>query len=412
MKFAVLADIHERIRLGSPKRGQLQRLSTKEEALYFYEFFYPDRARVSTSTAIGKVAHQLSLFYDVAADMLPDEPTWYALASESNRSGSRAMTCQQVLALPFEDMEFTDIAYRFNEVEARLLWRYLMKAQPAISKRSFFNIMSSMMELPSAVIKQSMTRDTLIKMFDDPNSIFTLSEWWRHPSFPAPARWRSWRQVTPPEEGHIAVVVPNGQLYFTWRGEARARSGERLSSVHANDYLIEWAGDQIIDRIPANDHAQMWSERIPTDAESYTLSEHGAWENIMRRLNDDDVQCIRLVQASSHFEPDEVMGYVMYAHRSRVFLRLHEIDESHWTLAALDGLDDYEPVAIIDVPDASIREVEEDSCAVVEAAILSVDTEGHINQCLFVDMRPDLGIGDVTQFTELIERGLEHADGR
>lgn len=409
MRFSVLADIHERIRLGSPKRAQLQRLKGKEEALYFYEFFFPDRARVSTSTAIGKVAHQLSLFYDVAADLMPDEETWYALASESNKSASRAMTCQQVMDLPFESMEFTDIAYRFNEVEARLLWRYLMRARPDISKRSFFGIMSTMMDLPSAVVKQSMTRDTLIKMFDDPNSIHTLSEWWQHSSFPAPARWKSWRQLTPPDGDYIAIVVPNGALYFTWRGEARTRSGERLSSVHANDRLIEWAGDHMIDCIPADDHARAWSERIPTDAESYTLSEHGAWENVMRRLNDDDVQCVRLVRASSRFEPDEVMGYVMYAHRSRVYLRLHEIDESRWTLAALDGLDDYEPVAIIDAPDVGIREVEQDSCAVVEAAVLSVDTEGHINQCLFVDMRPDLGIGDVTQFTELIERGLEHA---
>jgi hypothetical protein len=409
MRFATLADIHERIRLGSPKRGQLQRLTSKEEALFFFEFFYPERARVSTSTAIGKVAHELSLFYDVAANMMPDEETWYALASESNKSASRAMTCQQVLDLPFESMSFTDIAYRFNEVEARLVWRYLMRATPDISKRSFFGIMSTLMDLPSAVVKQSMTRDTLIKMFDDPNSIQSLTEWWKHSAFPTPARWRSWRKLTPPEDDHIAVIVPNGPLYFTWRGEARTRSGERLSSVHANDYLIEWAGDHIIDRIPASDPARAWADRVPDDAETYTLADHGAWENVMRRLNDDDVQCVRLVRASNHYEPDEVMGFTMFPHRSRVFLRLHEIDESRWTLAALDGLDDYEPVARIESPEPTIREVEEDSCAVVEVAVLSVDSEGNINQCLFVDMRPDLGIGDVTQVTELIERGLEHA---
>lgn len=407
MKFSVLADIHERLRLGSQKRSQLQRLITKEEALYFYEFFFPDKARVSTSTAIGKVAHELSLFYDVAKSMLPDEEVWYALASESNKSASRALSCQQVLDLPFESMTFTDIAYRFNEVEARLVWRYLMKAQPQISKRSFFGIMSMIMNLPAKLVKQSMTRDTLIKMFDDPNSIQSLEEWWKHSAFPSPARWRPWMKLVPPEDDYIAVVIPNGQLYFTWKGEARTRSGERISSTLSNDYLIEWSGETMIDRIATSNPTETWESRLPKEVESFRLQEHGAWEQIMLRLNDEDVQCVRLVRASSHYEPDEIMGFTIYPHRSRVFLRLHSIDESRWTLSALDGLDDFEPVANILDPNVGVRTVDEDSCVVIEVAVLSVDGEGYINQCLFIDTRPDLGIGDVAQLTDLIERGLE-----
>jgi hypothetical protein len=101
------------------------------------------------------------------------------------------------------------------------------------------------------------------------------------------------------------------------------------------------------------------------------------------------------------------MGFTIYPHRSRVFLRLHSIDESRWTLSALDGLDDFEPVANILDPNVGVRTVDEDSCVVIEVAVLSVDGEGYINQCLFIDTRPDLGIGDVAQLTDLIERGLE-----
>ena len=140
------------------------------------------------------------------------------------------------------------------------------------------------------------------------------------------------------------------------------------------------------------------------------LCVHGSWEWAVEALTRDDVACVRLIHKDAVYEPDEVMGYVMYPHRSRVFLRLSVIDESHWELGALDGLHDYETVARIPADDTVvIKDLDEDSCIVVEVAVVNVNDEGIITNGIYIGMRPDMGISDVTQLTELIERGMDDA---
>jgi predicted pyridoxine 5'-phosphate oxidase superfamily flavin-nucleotide-binding protein len=46
----------------------------------------------------------------------------------------------------------------------------------------------------------------------------------------------------------------------------------------------------------------------------------------------------------------------------------------------------------------------------MQVAASTVDKDGNINEGHIVSVRHDLGIGDVTQYTDLIERGMEYAD--
>lgn len=418
-RFGAIAGIHERLRLGERPLNQLALLANKEMALACYEFFFPARPRISPSTAVSRVAHELELFYDVARAMLPDE-LWMGLAEESSRSASQSMSAEQVLALPFEDMEFTDIAYRFNEVEARLVWRYIIKAKPVISKRTFFSGLARIMDLPATPILGNMNRDTLTKMFDDPGAIQSLERWWEHPrAFPAPARWKAWLKLHSPGDDYLGVIVPKGPVLYEWNGVIRKRTGEVVREL---DYFsTEYEGNMLrefvdsgygrettLDWVDARTPDDPFSERSKIgDVKHFSMSQHAAWEYVVEALANESVACIRFIRKDAVFKPDAVMGYVVYPHRSRVFLRLHESDESHWTLAALDGLHDYEPVARI--PAEAKVKVDDDECHVVEVAVINVNEDGYINQCRFISRRPDLGISDVVQLTELIERGMEDA---
>jgi len=423
MKFRVLANMHEHLRLGDNVTGDglRGRLHYKDAALYFYEFFFPSKARVSRSNAVSKLSKEMELYFDVVDNMLPDEEVWYAFASESNKAASKDMTCQQVLDLPFEDMSFTQIAQQFNEIEARLVWRYLLNDRPPISKRSFFGKMAAAFEIPPQIVRRNMNQETLAKMYDDPESIHVLEQWWNHRNlFPAPARWKPWLKLRPPEGEYYAVVIPNGDLHYHYAGKVRHRNGELVTDEYrkcmaGNGVVLEKVGDVGIDiYTKENTIFGLRRHSFSVQAEVIPLFDEGAWFQVNVRLNSPDIQAVRLIEGNSIYEPDEVMGYVMHPHRSRVRLRLHDIDESHWTLAALDGLDEFVPVAKIPVPhiDAAFNLIHHfknpkvDDVTLIEVAAIEVGEDGYINQGVFIGHRPNLGIGDITQLTDLIERGM------
>ena len=166
MKFSKIADIHERLRLGADKIQQLARLESKEEALLCYEFFFPTHAKITLSNAISKLSTDIGMYYDVVMDILPKEERWMALASESSNSGSRGLSAQAVADFPYKAASFTDIAYKFNENEARLVWRWLTKSKPVMSKRSFFGAIARLKSISPHLVYQNMTVDTLIKLFN------------------------------------------------------------------------------------------------------------------------------------------------------------------------------------------------------------------------------------------------------
>jgi hypothetical protein len=182
MRFAVLADIHERLRLGADRVATLSRLKTKNDFLLCYEFFYPDKARLSKHAVTKGLANDVGMFFAVVQDILPDEEPWLALASESNTTTSRALNAEDVLNLDYDVMTFTETASRFDEKEARLAWRWLLKERPVISKRTFFGVLARIEGIQPHILKQNMTRDTIIKVFDAPESIQVLEHWWEHPS--------------------------------------------------------------------------------------------------------------------------------------------------------------------------------------------------------------------------------------
>ena len=53
-------------------------------------------------------------------------------------------------------------------------------------------------------------------------------------------------------------------------------------------------------------------------------------------------------------------------------------------------------------------EIDDESCIVVEVIAIRVNSDGEVIEKEFVDIRNDLGISDVIQITELIERGMEN----
>ena len=55
-------------------------------------------------------------------------------------------------------------------------------------------------------------------------------------------------------------------------------------------------------------------------------------------------------------------------------------------------------------------EIDDESCIVVEVIAIRVNSDGKIIEKEFVDIRNDLGISDVIQITELIERGMENEE--
>ena len=335
------------------------------------------------------------------------------LASESSQSGSRGLSAAEVQAFPYKATAFTEIAYKFNEIEARLIWRYLMKSSPVISKRTFFGALARLHGIPPYLLKMNMSVDTIIRLYEDPKSISILEHWWENPQmFPSPHRWRAWTKMHPPTDEVIAMVIPNGELYYTWQGNARKRNGDRLPSPMKINEFREFVGDTILDLVsydkPHNRFDERYPFSAPNAAQTFDLSEHGSWERVLEVLNDDTTQCVRFINPELSFTPDSEGGYIMYPHRSKVFLRLNEIKNGKWELSALDGLDDYVPVVTVDAVDPTFTMFDHESCIVVEGVASSVNTEGNITGFALAEVRNDLGISDVTQYTELIERGLSY----
>ena len=418
MRFAVLADIHERLRLGADRVATLSRLKTKNDFLLCYEFFYPDKARLSKHAVTKGLANDVGMFFAVVQDILPDEEPWLALASESNTTTSRALNAEDVLNLDYDVMTFTETASRFDEKEARLAWRWLLKERPVISKRTFFGVLARIEGIQPHILKQNMTRDTIIKVFDAPESIQVLEHWWEHPSmFPAPMRWKSWAKLYPPEEETIAVMIPSETNIFYWMEVGYDRKGNSNGRTPTGaKHLLESYGAfetcVFVDFVDGHEPNTPFSERLRhLNCEHRDLTQHGAWDKVMRRLQDEDVTAVRFIKPSQVYTPDGIGGYVMYTNRTHVFLYLRAIDDSRrWTLASLDGLDEHVDVCSLDGSEFDTPELDDDSYIVVQVAASTVDKDGNINEGHIVSVRQDLGISDVTQYTDLIERGMEYAD--
>ena len=148
-KFALLADIPEQLRLGESPVKQLARLEQLEDMMALYRLFYIDHTPYRTDP-FKLIAYEATSFYDVVKDILPEEETWMALASESANSGSRDFDLAYVEALLQSAKTFTKVAHKFNEKEARLLWRWCLRDKPVITKRAFFGALARIHAVPHA----------------------------------------------------------------------------------------------------------------------------------------------------------------------------------------------------------------------------------------------------------------------
>lgn len=410
-KFALLADIHEHVRLGGDSVKQLARLKTADDAISLYTFFYPTRKH---GDPIRMIAYEAALFYDVVKDILPDENTWMALASESANSGSRDYDCAYVTAMMERATVFTEVAHYFNEKEARLLWRWCLNDKAVMSKRTFFGTLARLHGLPINILQANMNAAMIAKIYNDKGSLLGMDRWYEYDMTPAPMRWQAYTSLAPPEEKHYAVVVPEGKIVYAYNGHLRNRAGVKQPAAN-NPYKdkqeayyelsFDTDGDvTVLDRVRLLDHNQVSSNRMQNYAVGQ-MNTDDHWDDIVAELSNPDVRAVRLIKPTQVFEPDAIGGYVMHADRTKVFLRAETTPtEGVVGLNAIDGVDEF--VRVADTTE-QMPKIPDDSCVVVEVAAVRVSSKGQLINFTVVGVRDDLGISDVTQFIELVERGME-----
>jgi len=416
-KFALLADIHEQLRLGKAPVTQLARLTTLEDTLALYRLFYIDQL---PTDPFKLIAYEAALFYDVVKDMLPEEETWMALASESANSGSRDFDLSYVEALLQSSKSFTEVAHKFNEKEARLLWRWCIKDSPVITKRAFFGALARIHAVPNEAMTRNMTSETLTKLFRDKESLSVNLRWSEYDWFPSPMRWKAYTSLAPPEENHLAVVVPKGDMIYLHNHVVRDRMGRKIGRHgYSANYLYEAVRcpdsgvETIIDRVKIRSPLVTFVTRVGGEHGSGYMSTDSNWDDIVRELQSPDVRCIRLIKPNQEFKPDAIGGYVMHADRTKVFLRVDYKVNGFGTLQALDGIDDFvDMTAAFPLPD-ELKNPLDIECAVAEIAAVRVGGRHGWEMVILTDytvikLRTDLGIKDVTQYVELVARsGVE-----
>ena len=423
-KFALLADIHEQLRMGGDRVKQLARLENAENAIMLYQFFYPT---VRGADPIRMLANEAASFYDVVKDMLPEEEPWMTLASESADYGSRDYNCGYVRALLNVEGSFTKIAKQFNEKEARLLWRWAMQSKPVISKRTFFGALARLHSLPVHILQANMNITMIAKIYNQKDSILGMERWWEYGMHPAPMRWKAWSSLAPPTDNHYAVIVPEGEIKYIYGGYTRGRNGlaiprlsdtKNLGNLYSHDtrhiyrevVVPEGAGHiTILDRVdPKKHNFAEWTYNMRMDSHEL-LTTNKNWDDIVHALQSEEVRCIRLIPIDGVFEPDAIGGYVMHADRTKVFLRaeMDAMGGGPTYLQALDGISEYITVGETEhIPNWKYNENLDHECIVIEVAAVRVSERGQLLNFTVIGRRDDLGISDVTQFTELVVRGM------
>ena len=425
-KFALLADIHEQLRIGGDRVKQLARLKTADDAIMLYQFFYPT---VKSADPIRMLANETSSFYDVVKDMLPDEEPWMALASESANYGSRDYDCGYVRALLNVERSFTKIAEQFNEKEARLLWRWAIHytSTPVISKRTFFGALARLHSLPVHILQSHMNITMIAKIYNQKESILGMERWWEYGMSPAPMRWKAYTSLAPPLENHYAVIVPEGDIKHVYDNKARNRNGLLISKQGVND---AWLNDRgvyrevvvvsenvkhtysvVLDTVnPKKHNFTEWTydKRMASQPQTIKTTNRD-WDDLINALQEDKVRCVRLIPMDGSFKPDAIGGYVMHADRTKVFLRaeMDAMGSGPTYLQAIDGVDEFITVASTEkIGNWKYTENLDHECIVIEVAAVRVSEKGQLLNFTAVRRRDDLGISDITQFTELVERGM------
>ncbi|MAN62095.1 MAG: hypothetical protein CMI60_09120 [Parvibaculum sp.] len=429
--FRFIASIHEQLRLGGNRLEQLGRLESADDAIMLYQFFYPT---MKHTDPIRMLANEAASYYDVVKDSLCDDEPWMTLASESANNGTRNYTCGYVRALLKVEESFSKVAEQFNEIEARLLWRWAMHGKPVISKRTFFGTLARLHSLPIHILQSSMTIAMIAKVYNNPESVHGMERWWEYGMSPAPMRWKAYTSLVPPSENHYAVIVPEGEIKHVYQGKVRNRNGLLISKSGVKSGLLKQDGvyREIVTVSKKESHK-------PNHQSSYTvvldsvdpkkaffpdgyynqrmmsatktlMTTNKDWDDIVNALQNDDVRSVRLIPIDGSFKPDAIGGYVMHADRTKVFLRanMDVMGRGPTYLQALDGISEYITVGETEhIPNWRYNEDLDRECIVIEVAAVRVSEKGQLLNFTVVGRRDDLGITDVTQFTELVERGMQ-----
>tara|TARA_R100001463_G_scaffold68899_1_gene122367 strand:- start:410 stop:1225 length:816 start_codon:yes stop_codon:yes gene_type:complete len=269
----------------------------------------------------------------------------------------------------------------------------------------------------------------IAKIYNQKDSILGMERWWEYGMHPAPMRWKAWTSLAPPTENHYAVIVPEGEIKYVYNGKVRSRSGLLTSSSDVQTgFLNDKKGvyreivvphklsvnntkkNFIIDEVDTtrgNFNQINYALRMRKD---FLKTTNKNWDDLVHLLQSEDVRCIRLIPIDGVFEPDAIGGYVMHADRTKVFLRaeMDAMGRGPTYLQALDGISEYITVAETEyIPNWKYGDNLDYDCVVIEVAAVRVSAKGQLLNFTVIGRRDDLGISDVTQFTELVERGME-----
>lgn len=425
--FRFIASIHEQLRLGGNRLEQLERLGTADEAIMLYQFFYPT---MKGADPIRMLANEAASYYDVVRDSLPDDEPWMALASESANNKTRGYTCGYVRALLNVEKSFSKVAEQFSEIEARLLWRWAMHGKPVISKRTFFGTLARLHSLPVHILQSSMTIAMIAKVYNNPESVHGMERWWEYGMSPAPMRWKAYTSLVPPSENHYAVIVPEGEIKHVYQGKVRNRNGLLISKSGVSEGWLKHDGVYREIAVVQSKKKNQSSYSVVLDAvdpkktffpDGYynqrmvsatkpLMTTNKDWDDIIQTLQSDEVRSVRLIPMDGSFKPDAIGGYVMHADRTKVFLRasMDVMGKGPTYLQAIDGVDEFVNVGSTEViGNWTYNRDMDKECIVIEVAAVRVSETGELLDFVAVRRRDDLGISDITQYTELIERGMQ-----
>jgi hypothetical protein len=329
---------------------------------------------------------------------------------------------------------FSKVAEQFNEKEARLLWRWALRTpHPVISKRAFFGALARIHALPVHILQSHMNINMIAKVYNNPDSVHGMERWWEYGMSPAPMRWKAYTSLAPPAKNHYAVIVPEGEIKHVYQGKVRNRNGLLISKAGVNDAWLKKDGvyrevavvksknsdgrllSVLLDAVNPNKAYfpnAYYNQRMSSSKELLTTNKD--WDDIVQALLDYDVRSIRLIPMDGSFKPDKIGGYVMHADRTKVFLRaeMDAMGKGPTYLQAIDGIDEFINVGTTEtIGNWTYNPDMDNECVVIEVAAVRVSENGELLNFTAVRRRDDLGISDITQFAELIDRGMRAERG-
>lgn len=406
---------YERCRLG--ERPKFNTLS-KTEALQAYALLFPDE-NLTERRLLVTVAKQLQVPYEILREMA-DEDAPSLLASESSASNPSGWTLGQALsvrdAVLAGDFDFLALSKQMSEIEAKLFWSSVIGKRPPFYTTHFLKTLN--LDIAPDIVSMSRQFLTDIEIihaiYEDDTRLIDPKRWSDKPTVALrKRRWLPWGKHIAPDSSVYQALPNKGRVEVTYNEE--------------EDIIVERAGNTVTDvAYPKHPHLSL-RERLTKYAESHDddiawPEQIPSWEAIVRKT-----EAIRFPNEGA-FTLTDYAGHVLIKQNHIHNLRLRayrHTDTLEIELEALDGIDEYIPVATCGVhilsdissllfdlnrilgsktsESKTWQEIPEDKCIVVRAASPFLDRRtGRLSEPTFIEVDTDMGISDITQYVDLV----------